>query len=225
MALAISRKDDHSACIFRDFAVGQHFCVTHLLAYCHQNAVRIRCARYLLEPRFNNKSECLTRWQVMYRFQKDTHYTACHHWYIFRQHNHNSNIQMNYAGFDINFSAPDSADDEMNIIDDTLPVLPVIEKCSFQRNNIRLPPDIAFQVHLMSQLNKHRGNDLNMFHEIITCMKSHAVHHNVDFLTLQILSRKQLVLLLTKYYQNGFPQTKITFRSTQWRYCCHNDCF
>jgi len=39
---------------------------------------------------------------------------------------------VNYAGFDINFSAPDSADDEMNVIDDTLPVLPVIEKCSFQ---------------------------------------------------------------------------------------------
>ena len=56
----------------------------------------------------------------------------------------------------------------------------------------------------MSQLNKHRGNDLNMFHEIITCMKSHAVHHNVDFSTLQILSRKQLVQLLTKYYQMDF---------------------
>ena len=75
---------------------------------------------------------------------------------------------VNYAGFDSN------AGDEMNIIDDRIPVLPVIEKCSFQRNTIRLPPDIAFQVHLMSQLNKHRGNDLNMFHEIITCMKSHA---------------------------------------------------
>jgi hypothetical protein len=32
----------------------------------------------------------------------------------------------------------------MNVIDDRLPVLPVIEKCSFQQNNIRLPPDIAF---------------------------------------------------------------------------------
>jgi hypothetical protein len=100
---------------------------------------------------------------------------------------------VNYAGFDINYSAPDSADDEMNVIDDRLPVLRVIEKCTFQQNNIRLPPDIAFQVHLMSQLNKHKGNDLNMFHEIITCMKSHAVHHNVDFSMLQIVSRKQLV--------------------------------
>jgi len=56
---------------------------------------------------------------------------------------------VNYAGFDSN------AGDEMNIIDDRIPVLPVIEKCTFQRNTIRLPPDIAFQVHLMSQLNKH----------------------------------------------------------------------
>jgi len=78
---------------------------------------------------------------------------------------------VNYAGFDSN------AGDEMNIIDDRIPVLPVIEKCTFQRNTIRLPPDIAFQVHLMCQLNKHRGNDLNMFHEIITCMKSHAVDY------------------------------------------------
>jgi len=62
---------------------------------------------------------------------------------------------VNFDGFDINYSAPDSADDEMNVIDDRLPVLPVIEKCSFQQNNIQLPPDIAFQVHLMSQLNKH----------------------------------------------------------------------
>jgi len=116
---------------------------------------------------------------------------------------------VNYAGFDINYFAPDSADDEMNVIDDTLPVLPVIEKCSFQQYNIRLPPDIAFQVHLMSQLNKHRGNDLNMFHEIITCMKSHAIHHNVDFSTLQILSRKQLVQLITTYYQMDFLKPRL----------------
>ncbi len=39
---------------------------------------------------------------------------------------------VNYTGFDINNSTPDTADDEMNVIDDRLPVLPVIEKCSFQ---------------------------------------------------------------------------------------------
>ena len=48
-ALAILRKDDHSACTFCNFAVCQHFCVTHLLAYCHQNAVRNRCAQNLLK--------------------------------------------------------------------------------------------------------------------------------------------------------------------------------
>ena len=76
VALAISRKDNHSACIFCDIAVGLHFCVTHLPAYCRQNAVRNRCARNLLEPNFNNKSECLTHWQVMYHFQEETHYTS-----------------------------------------------------------------------------------------------------------------------------------------------------
>ena len=35
---------------------------------------------------------------------------------------------VNYAGFDINFSAPDLADDQMNVGDDTtVQVLPVIE--------------------------------------------------------------------------------------------------
>ncbi len=112
------------------------------------------------------------------------------------------------AGFDINHFAPDSADDEMNVSNASLPV-PVIERCAFQQNKIQLPPDIAFQVHLMSQLNKHRGNDLNVFHEIIRCMKSHAVHHNVDFSTLQILSRTQLVQLLTKYYQMDFLKPQL----------------
>jgi hypothetical protein len=76
----------------------------------------------------------------------------------------------------------------------------VIELCTFQRNTVWLPPDIAFQVHFLSQLNDHRGNDLNMFNEITSCIKKHAVHHDVDFTTLQILSRSQLVDLLTKYY-------------------------
>jgi len=48
-----------------------------------------------------------------------------------------------------------------------------------------------------------------MFHEIITCMKSHAVLHNVDFSTLQILSRKQLVQSLTKYYQMDFLKPRL----------------
>ncbi len=56
----------------------------------------------------------------------------------------------------------------------------------------------------MSQMNEHRGNDLNMFNEIITCIKKHAIHHAVDYTTLQNLSQKQLVELLTKYYRLDF---------------------
>jgi hypothetical protein len=114
------------------------------------------------------------------------------------------NSNVNYSGFDIDLSAPHSTDDEL-ITDDTPTPPLVIKKCSFQRNTIRLPPDITFQVHLMSQLNKHRGNDLNMvFNQIIQCIKAHAVHHDDDFNTLQILSRKQLVQFLTRYYKLDF---------------------
>ncbi len=56
----------------------------------------------------------------------------------------------------------------------------------------------------MSQMNEHRGNDLDMFNEIITCIKKKAVHHAVDYTTLQILSRQQLVELLTRYYRLDF---------------------
>jgi hypothetical protein len=79
-----------------------------------------------------------------------------------------------------------------------------LEKCSFQKNTICLPYDIAFQVHLLSQMNEHIGNDLNMFNQVITCVKAHAVHYKVDYTTLQILSRKQLVQLITRYYQLNF---------------------
>jgi hypothetical protein len=53
-------------------------------------------------------------------------------------------------------------------------------------------------------MNKHSGNDLNMFNEVIWCVKAHAIHYNMDYTALQILSRKQLVQLLTKYYQLNF---------------------
>jgi len=118
--------------------------------------------------------------------------------------NHQSSTQsqldhtnVNYNDFDNEYPAQESMEDQPN--QDL-----VIEQCTFQRNTVRLPPDIAFQVHLMSQLNDHRGNDLNMFNEITSCIKKHAVHHDVDFTTLQILSRTQLVDLLTKYYRLRF---------------------
>ena len=39
----------------------------------------------------------------------------------------------------------------------------VVKSCPFKRGTLKLPPDIAFQVHLLLQLQAHQGNDLNMF--------------------------------------------------------------
>ncbi len=73
---------------------------------------------------------------------------------------------VHYLGFDTDLSTPASADDQINTNDDSV-TDSVIEKCSFLRNTIRLPPEIAFQVHLLLQVNTHRGNDLNVFNEVI----------------------------------------------------------
>jgi hypothetical protein len=69
------------------------------------------------------------------------------------------NSNVHYSGFDIDLSTPASADDQ-SINNDNPIADPVIEKCSFKRNTICLPPDIAFQVHLLPQMNEHRGKDL-----------------------------------------------------------------
>ncbi len=82
---------------------------------------------------------------------------------------------MHIFGFDTDLSTPASVDDQINTNDYSV-TDPVIEKCSLQRNTICLPPDIAFQVHLLSQLNEHTENDLNMFNEVIQCVKAHAIH-------------------------------------------------
>jgi hypothetical protein len=76
------------------------------------------------------------------------------------------NHYAHYSGFDTDLSTPASVDDKKNTTDDSV-TGPFIEKCSFQRNTICLPPDIAFQVHLLSQMNTHSRNDLNMFNEVI----------------------------------------------------------
>jgi hypothetical protein len=72
------------------------------------------------------------------------------------------NCNVHYSGFDTDLFTPASVDDQINTNDYSV-TDPFIEKCSFQRNTICLPPDIAFQVHLLSQMNTHRRNDLNMF--------------------------------------------------------------
>ncbi len=76
------------------------------------------------------------------------------------------NCNVHYSGFDTDLSTPASVDDQINTNSYSV-TDPVIEKCSFQRSTIRLPPDITFQVHLLSQMNTHRGNDPNMFNEVI----------------------------------------------------------
>ncbi len=53
-------------------------------------------------------------------------------------------------------------------------------------------------------MNTHKGNDLNIFNEVTWCVKAHAIHYNMDYTALKILSGKQLVQLLTKYYQLNF---------------------
>ncbi len=80
------------------------------------------------------------------------------------------NCNVHYSGFNTDLSTPASVDNQINTNDYSV-TDPVIEKCSFQRNTICLPPDIAFQVHLLSQMNTHRGNDLNMFNEVIQVSK------------------------------------------------------
>ncbi len=82
------------------------------------------------------------------------------------------NCNVNYFEFDNDLSSPASVDDQVNTNDDSVTNL-LIEKCSFQRNTICLPPDVAFQVHLLSQMNKHRKL-------IVTClMKSFDVSRHM----------------------------------------------
>ncbi len=69
-----------------------------------------------------------------------------------------------------------------------------------------MPSDIAFQVHLLSQLQAHQVNDLNMFNQIMECVKKHAAHQCVNFATLEIMSRQQLLKELSKYYNLKFMQ-------------------
>jgi hypothetical protein len=66
------------------------------------------------------------------------------------------------------------------------------------------PLILHFKFICCHKMNEHRGNDLNMFNEVIRCVKAHAIHYNMDYTMLQILPRKQLVQLLTKYYQLNF---------------------
>ena len=106
----------------------------------------------------------------------------------------------------------DDADDadfsQCNDTSDCPPVVGVgdilIEKCSFLRNSFRLPPDVAIQVDCLSVISQHRGNDLNMFNQVMQCVSGHARHQNVDFRTLHVMSRDQLLRYLCQYYRLDF---------------------
>ncbi len=86
---------------------------------------------------------------------------------------------------------------------------PRVETCSFQRQRIRLLPDIFFQVQLMHDLSTHRGNDLNLQDDVLQCIKTHVITHNVDFKTIQILPQKTLIKYLTRHYQLEFLQPQL----------------
>jgi hypothetical protein len=109
---------------------------------------------------------------------------------------------VSYADFD---DADYSHDNEnhnfipVHCIDDT-----IIEKCSFLRNSFRLPPDVAFQVHCLSEISLHRGNDLNLFNQVMQCVSGHALHQSVDFRTLHVMSRDQLLRYICQYYRLDF---------------------
>jgi len=109
-----------------------------------------------------------------------------------------SSTATNITHSNIRNADSDDADfSQCNDTSDCSPVVGVgnilIEKCSFLRNSFRLPPDVAFQVHCLSVISQHRGNDLNMFNQVIQCVSGHALHRNVDFRMLHVMSRDQLL--------------------------------
>ena len=81
-----------------------------------------------------------------------------------------SSTPTNITQLNLRNADSDDADySQCNDDSDCTPVVGVgdilIEKFSFLRNSFRLPPDVAFQVHCLSVILQHRGNDLNMFNQ------------------------------------------------------------
>jgi hypothetical protein len=100
-----------------------------------------------------------------------------------------SSTATNITQSNIHNADSDDADfSQCNDTSDCSPVVCVdnllIEKCYFLRNSFCLSPDVAFQVHCLSVISQHRGNDLNMFNQVMQCVSGHALHRNVDFRTL-----------------------------------------
>ena len=81
---------------------------------------------------------------------------------------------------------------------------PIFKKFSFLRNSFQLPPDVAFQVHCLSEISRHRGNYLNLFNQVIQCVSGHALYQSVDFRTLHVMSHDQFLRYLCHYYRLDF---------------------
>jgi len=43
-----------------------------------------------------------------------------------------------------------------------------------------------------------------MFNQVIQCVSGHALHHSIDFRTLHVMSRDQILQYLCKYYRLDF---------------------
>jgi hypothetical protein len=104
-----------------------------------------------------------------------------------------SSIQTGLAQANLRYADFDNADySQDNDNYDCFPVVGVddifIEKCSFLRNSFRRPPDVAFQVHCLIVISQHRGNDLNMFDQVMQCISGHVLHRNIDFRTIHVMS-------------------------------------
>ena len=111
---------------------------------------------------------------------------------------HLSSTQTNLAQSNLRYTDFDNADySQDNDNYDCFPVVGVgnilIKKCSFSRNSFRLPPDVGFQVHCLSVISQHRGNDLNMFNQVMQCVSGHALHQNIDFRTIHVMFRDHLL--------------------------------
>ena len=68
------------------------------------------------------------------------------------------------------------------------------------RRHVVLPPGIIYQVHQQHILTGHRGVDLNLGKELNECVQYHASTHNVDFGTVKMYERDDLVKVLTIMY-------------------------
>ena len=75
------------------------------------------------------------------------------------------NCNVHYSGIDTDLSTPASVDDQINTNDDSV-TDPVIENTLFREIPYVYPLILHFKC-ICSQMNKHSGNDLNMFNEVI----------------------------------------------------------